>query len=209
LTLLDHARVQSRPKDPTTDAADPIADAGIGALTGSLASGDDAAYREFHRRYFDRLYRLLLILTRGQETDAREALQDLLCRVARHARRFEHEEVFWCWLVRLARCAVLDAGRKRHRYWRLLTDYARRWLPLHSQPVPDQDYQLETLLIDCVNELDPTDRALVEGKYFSRRSTLELARETGLSPRAVESRLFRLRNRLRQQLLHRLRQDPP
>jgi RNA polymerase sigma-70 factor (ECF subfamily) len=197
------------PEELATDAKPSIDGDDIGALTRSLATGDDDAFREFHRRYFDRLYRLLLILTRGQETEAREALQDVLCRVARRARRFDRKEVFWCWLVMLARSAVLDAGRKRHRYWRLLTDYARRWLPVQSQPVPDQDHQLETLLLACVNELDPAERALVEGKYFSRCSTLELARQNGLTPRAVESRLFRLRNRLHQELLQRLRQDPP
>jgi len=62
-----------------------------------------------------------LVLCRGQETEAREALQDTLCRVARHVRRFD-----------------------------------------------DHDQQFEALLIECVGELDPADRSLVEGKYFSR-----------------------------------------
>jgi RNA polymerase sigma factor (sigma-70 family) len=178
------------------------------ALTCGLAAGDDDAFREFHRHYFDRLYRLLLLLCRGAETEARDALQDTLCRVARHARRFDREDVFWCWLVALARSAVRDAGRKRHRYWKLLTEYARRWLPVHVDPDPDHDRQLDTLLSACLDELDPADRALVEGKYLSRLSVGELARQTGLTERAVESRLFRLRRQLRKQMLLRLREDP-
>jgi RNA polymerase sigma-70 factor, ECF subfamily len=190
-----------------TAAAAPSAGEGIRVMTGRMALGDDDAFREFHRLYFDRLYRLLLLLCHGQETEAREALQETFCRVARHARRFEDEKVFWCWLVALARSAVFDAGRKRHRYWKLLTDYARRWLPVQSQPVPDHDRQLEALLFACLDELDPADRAIIEGKYFSRRSTAELARETGLTARAVESRLFRLRELLRNRVLMRLRRD--
>ena len=189
------------------DAGNRPAGEGIAVLTRGLALGDDDAFREFHGRYFDRLYRLLLVLCRGQEAEAREALQETLCRVARYARRFEHEDVFWCWLVALARSAVRDAGRKRHRYWKLLTAYARRWLPVEDQPIPDCDRELEEALLACVNELEPADRALIEGKYFSGRSTVELARETGLTARAVESRLFRLRALLRKRMLIRLRQD--
>ncbi|MCL4177615.1 MAG: sigma-70 family RNA polymerase sigma factor [Verrucomicrobia bacterium] len=183
-------------------------DASIGALTRRLARGEEEAYREFHRDYFDRLYRLLLVLCRGQETEAREALQDTLCRVARHVRRFDDPEIFWCWLGVLARSAARDAGRKRRRYWRLLVDYAQRWLPVERSPADDHDQQLEALLLECLAELDPTDRRLVEGKYFSRRSIGELARDTGLTERAMESRLFRVRGQLRECLLFKLRKDP-
>ena len=183
----------------------------MGRLARSRAGwhrGEEEAYREFHRDYFDRLYRLLLVLCRGQETEAREALQDTLCRVARTVRRFDDPEIFWCWLGVLARSAARDAGRKRRRYWRWLVDYAQRWLPVERSPADDHDQQLEALLLECLAELDPADRRLVEGKYFSRRSIGELARDTGLTERAMESRLFRLRGQLRESLLCKLRKDP-
>ncbi len=183
-------------------------DGSIGALTRRLARGEEESYREFQRDYFDRLYRLLLVLCRGQETEAREALQDTLCRVARTVRRFDDPEIFWCWLGVLARSAARDAGRKRRRYWRWLVDYAQRWLPVERSPADDHDQQLEALLLECLAELDPADRRLVEGKYFSRRSIGELARDTGLTERAMESRLFRLRGQLRESLLCKLRKDP-
>ena len=185
-----------------------FADQAIATLTRDLARGDDDAFREFHRLYFDRLFRLALVLCRGREPEARDALQEVFCRVARHARRFEREEVFWCWLVALTRSAVFDAGRKRHRYWKLLTDYAQRWLPVQTPQDADHDHVLEAQLIACLEELDTTDRALIEGKYLSRRSMSELARQTELTERAVESRLFRLRQLLRKRLLLRLRKDP-
>ena len=61
---------------------------GIAALTRRLATGDEAAFREFHGRYFDRLYRFLLVVTRGQEHAAQDALQETMLRVARYAREF-------------------------------------------------------------------------------------------------------------------------
>ncbi len=176
-------------------------------LTRGLAKGDEGAYREFHRRYFDRLYGLALVLTRGREVEAREAVQETLCRVARHARRFDREEVFWCWLVALARSAVRDAGRRQSRYWRLLRACARDWAPVVSQGTPEENGVLEDLVMACVGELEPADRRLVEAKYGGRRTTRDLAAETGLTERAVESRLFRLRGHLREQVLRRLRED--
>lgn len=181
----------------------------IQALTRGLAAGEEAAFREFHRVYFDRLYRLLLGLSRGAEAHARDALQETFCRVARYARTFADEEVFWCWLVAIARSAVRDAGRKHHRYWALLEDYARRWLPLHVEPEVDHPECLNRFLDDCLAELEPDDRTLVEEKYLNQTSTRDLAQSVGLSERAVESRLLRLRRRLRERLLDRLRQDQP
>ena len=62
-------------------------------LTRRLAAGDEAAFREFHQRYFDRLYQFLLVVAHGQEHEAQEALQLTLLRVLRYARVFESD----CW----------------------------------------------------------------------------------------------------------------
>jgi hypothetical protein len=69
----------------------------IQTLTHRLTAGDEEAFREFHGRYFDRLFRHLLGLTRGDEDEAKEALQETLIRVAKYVRRFDDEGVFWCW----------------------------------------------------------------------------------------------------------------
>jgi DNA-directed RNA polymerase specialized sigma24 family protein len=86
---------------------------GVVSLTLRLAGGDEEAFREFHTLYFDRLYQFLLVVTRGQEHEAQEALQETMLRVARYARGFETEEAFWSWLKVVARSAARDAGRKQ------------------------------------------------------------------------------------------------
>ena len=48
----------------------------IAALTGRLAAGDEAAFREFHAAYFPRLFRYLIVCARGDEEAARDALQE-------------------------------------------------------------------------------------------------------------------------------------
>jgi RNA polymerase sigma-70 factor (ECF subfamily) len=179
-------------------------------LTRGLAAGEEEAFREFHRRYFNPLFRCLLVLTRGQEHEAEEALQETLCRVAKYARPFVREEVFWCWLMAVARSAARDAGRKRRRYRLLLQHYALRWLPAQPAVADEADDLLAEGLRACLAALPAADRALVEAKYLRARNVRDLAHETGLTEKAVESRLRRLRRLLREQLLRRLRlEDSP
>jgi len=49
-------------------------DASVAALTARLVTGEEAAWREFHDRYFNRLLRYLLVVSRGDEDAARDSL---------------------------------------------------------------------------------------------------------------------------------------
>jgi RNA polymerase sigma-70 factor, ECF subfamily len=180
---------------------------GIAALTIGMASGNEDAFRRFHTLYFDRLLRYHIVIARGDEDAAHEALQETFMRVVRHARRFDKEEAFWSWLTVLCRSAAVDGGRKRQRYWNLIANYARSLVapaPATSA-VPDDADSLCDILNECLLDLSAEDRRLVEGKYFQRASTRELAEESGLTERAVESRLFRAREELRRKISGRLK----
>jgi RNA polymerase sigma factor (sigma-70 family) len=178
-------------------------------LTVALAARDEEAFREFHSGYFDRLHRYLLVVTRGDEEAARDALQETFTRVARHARPFDAEEKFWSWLTVLARSAAADAGRKRRSYWRLLTNYALSWMPSQAagNESEEADEHLQALLLEGLSELRGDDRALIEGKYLRGASVRELAAQSNLTEKAVESRLARARRQLREQLFRRLKNE--
>jgi RNA polymerase sigma-70 factor (ECF subfamily) len=178
----------------------------IPLLTAALAKGDENAFRKFHELYFDRLFRYHVVIARGDESAAGDALQETFLRVVRNVRRFENEDTFWSWLTVLCRSAAADGGRKRSRYWKLLADYARSLIT----PAPTNkssgeiDEKLYDIVAQSLGELDENDRSLVEGKYFRRASMKELSSETGLTERAVESRLLRARRELREKILTKL-----
>ena len=77
-----------------------------------MARGDQNAYRRFYELYFDRLLRYMLVVT-GNEQAAREALHSTMLRVARHARRFDSEAVFWRWLTVLGRSSAAGKAAAR------------------------------------------------------------------------------------------------
>lgn len=177
----------------------------VAKLTRRLAAGEEAAFREFHELYFNRLYQFLLVVTRGQEQEAQDALQETLLRVVRYVRRFESDEVFWSWLKVVARTAARDGGRQRRRYFHLLQNFARRRRNDDHESLATDDNRLSALLDESLEELDPPDRRLLAGKYLDGETIKELAALTGLTDKAVESRLGRLRRRVRELMLKKLR----
>jgi RNA polymerase sigma-70 factor (ECF subfamily) len=188
----------------TPSSASDANSADISLLTRRLAAGDESAFREFHARYFDRLYRFLLVVTRGHEDAAQEALQQTLLRVARHAREFSDEDIFWSWLKAVARNAALDGGRKRRRYLALL----ERFTFLRPSPeaaAGESDERWREVLDEALAEMSDEDRALIAGKYLEGARVRELAGDTGLTEKTVEARLFRLRRELADRILRKLR----
>jgi RNA polymerase sigma-70 factor (ECF subfamily) len=176
----------------------------VAQLTRRLAAGDEAAFRQFHAEYFDRLYRFLLVATHGHEQEAQEALQQTFLRLVRHVRVFESEEVFWGWLKAVARSAARDGNRKLRRYSALLQRFA---VTLHfgrlKGEFSDGD-RLPTLLDESLAELLPQERKLLEAKYLEGFTVKELSLQTGLTEKAVESRLERLRQALKRRMLRKL-----
>jgi RNA polymerase sigma-70 factor (ECF subfamily) len=172
-------------------------------LTRRLAARDEAAFRDFHELYFSRLHRFLIVVTLGQEQDAEEALQETFLRVVRHAREFEDELEFWCWLKAVARSAARDGGRKRRRYLALLARFTQRQVPRVTPPELE-DSKLLSALAESLDELPVHDRRLLEQKYFEGAQVRELAAASGISEKAMESRLLRLRRDLKTRLLRKL-----
>ena len=173
-----------------------------------MAQGEEAAYRAFYDAYFDRLFRYLLVVTAGDEDAAREALQSALVRVVRHIKLFPSDTVFWSWLTVLARSALSDQNRKKRRYLAFLDRFI--WHTRAQQGAsndPEADAKLARLLESSLGVLPFDERRLVEAKYFDRRPVRDLAEELNLSEKAVESRLVRIRQKLKTAILDGLRRE--
>jgi RNA polymerase sigma factor (sigma-70 family) len=178
----------------------------VADVTSAMARGNEAAFRQFFAAYFDRLLRYLLVVAGGREDLAREALQGTLIRVARHVRAFPSEAVFWSWLTVLARSALIDEERKRHRYRRMIEAFGDSQSIEPSDPAPEEK-RLGELLVSALADLSPDERELIEAKYMNQQTVREIAQTSGASEKAIESRLTRVRRHLRDELLSRLWQS--
>ncbi len=173
-----------------------------------MAGGNEAAYRQFYDAYFDRLLRYLLVVTGGNEEAAREALQLALVRVVRHVRVFESEEKFWSWLTVLARSALADESRKRRRYFAFLDRFTRHQVTgPFAMDNGEADHQLRALLESKLTALPEDERQLIEQKYILRQSVREIADGQQTTEKAVESRLSRVRHKLKNAVLAELKNE--
>lgn len=185
------------------DERQPAPDFDIGTLTRGLARGDEGCFDRFYAAYAERLYRYLVVLRPQDEGLVQEAFQDAMLRVTRYAREFAAEEVFWCWLTRVARTALIDLLRRRQAAPGTVTPELLERL---ADPSAEEQHlpRLLELLREALQTLASADRALVEARYFEQRSHDDLASAGHTTVRAVESRLFRLRAQLRAFVLGRL-----
>jgi RNA polymerase sigma-70 factor (ECF subfamily) len=181
----------------------------VATLTRRMVEGDEMAYRAFYDAYFGRLSRYLLVVAGGNEDAMNEALQGTLMRVVRHIKVFQSEEVFWSWLTVLARSALADETRKRRRYFSFLNRFTRHAeVELDGANFNRADERLQILLEQKVASLPPDEQKLIGQKYFARRAIREIASEQQTTEKAVESKLSRIRRKLKDAVLAELNHEP-
>lgn len=164
----------------------------VGRLTAGLVKGDDRAYQDFFAAYARRLLFYNLALCNGDEESARELLQQAMIRVAKYARLFDDEEALWSWLTVIARSCWIDERRKRKRYTTVL-DFFRR----QQQPEAIELSDPAEVFSELLDSLSPDDRELLEDKYVAGLSVREIAAARDTTEKAIESKLSRLREKLR------------
>ena len=193
-----------REQDLNSQANSAAAAADIRALTRAVRRGDADAFSRFYDLYSFRLYKFLLVLARGDETEASEVCQAVFIKLAKRCDAFDDERRLWAWLSVLAKNTFIDHCRSRQRW--------NRFVPLDALPTEpndheNPDYRLGEILREALAALPPDERELIPAAYVDKRPLRELADEAGQTYKAVESRLGRLRQKLKEQLLKDLRHE--
>jgi len=186
----------------------PIPDAErIRSMTARMATGDETAFKEFYECYCDRLFRYLLVLTRGNEDLSRDLLQATMTKIVRSGREFREEARLWNWLAVVARNSFIDALRRTRRAPQLVPLMADDAAEMPTAPAEESDAPLFEALDRCLTELSDDDRALIEAFYFKGGSHQSVARQENTTPKAVEGKLARVRQKLRAAIFRQLRYE--
>jgi len=175
----------------------------------SAACAQASKQRDVLREVFDRsagaLYRFVLVRVGGNRDVADDLLQQTCCEAARHPRPPDGRDACEAWLRGIARNLVRRHWRNHKREADVipLEDAAlanRLADDLESRPLPpDVLIQQEsvTQLLLALTSLSAADQSLIVDYYFEQRPQAVIARELGVSEKSVESRLYRVRGRLR------------
>lgn len=188
-----------------------VLETAVTAVAPSLTIRREEPRSERLRRVFERtcdgLYRFILIRAGNDRHAADELLQET-CEIAAGHRRFPwDEDACEAWLRGIARNLL-----KKH--WRQAAK--RRALPLHgartsrelaealeSGPLPSEALthdETVSQLMRAITALPAAEQRLIFEFYFDERPTVQIAGDLGVSVKSVESRLYRIRSRLRAEL---------
>ena len=164
-------------------------------LMASIAGGDEAALQALLRR-FTPLFLYILRPILPDERDREECLADISLRIWQGAGSFDGAKgSLNGWLTALTRNAALNRARAKG------TEDA----PLEDT-VPHGDGSAEEALLQkdrreqirmAIQSLSREEEQLFFRKYYYCQSTAQIAAELGITERAAEGRLYRLRQRLR------------
>jgi RNA polymerase sigma factor (sigma-70 family) len=181
-----------------------------GELAASLQAGNDAALNALIERYREPLFRFLFRYTRD-ETAARDLAQETFVRAYFNIGSFTNGRRFSTWLFQIALNLSRDRARSKHgrRAWLHLPFFNGRADDEIELEVPDRSVgpstQLElTEATDAVRKaidaLPDELRATFVLSVLEERSQQDTAEILGITPKAVETRIYRARRILAQQL---------
>jgi RNA polymerase sigma factor (sigma-70 family) len=203
---MDHAEPALPQELPATGALAFALD-DVPGLTAALKRGEGAAFTWLHCEWSSRISRYSFALAAGDDAFASEIAQSTWLRIVRHMRVLDNEQALWCWIACAARHAAADLRRKGGRYQRALARFKDWWSPSDDSTATDDISSLMSAMESALAQLSAEENLLVEGRYFSGESLETIGMRLAISSRAVEGRLARLRQRLREEIANQLRQQ--
>lgn len=133
--------------------------------------------------------------------DREECLSEVVLRVWERVDQFDPQRGSWnAWLTALTRNTALNRVRHNRRFpaGAEVDEHTPSPAPTPEEALLRQERAEEVRR--AVSALSKGEQALFYRKYYYLQSTAQIAAELGLSPRAVEGRLYRLRAHLRKAL---------
>jgi RNA polymerase sigma-70 factor (ECF subfamily) len=173
-----------------------------------LVDGREAALDELMRRHGERLYHYLIRVLQD-ETEAEDLAQETFARVFLNRSKFRADKKFSTWLYTIATNLARDRIRHRSRHPAISMDATEESdlglkdiLPA-SGPNPTEKLELEERVAAVRRALAalPEDlRVPLVLAEYEGQSHGEIAAVLECSPKAVEMRIYRARQRLRELL---------
>ena len=160
-----------------------------------IAGGDQLAMQTLFVRHRVALYRWLLRLV-GDEALAEDLLSDVFLDVWRHAAKFEVRSSVSTWLLAIARHKAMSALRRRTND--PLDDEIMAEIPdnADSAEVILQKQDDIAVLRQCLTQLSPAHREIIDLVYYHEKSIAEVAEIIGAPQNTVKTRMFYARKRV-------------
>lgn len=162
-----------------------------------LSAGDAEGVTLLQKQYGPMVRYIVRGILRDAQ-DAEECVSDVFLRVWERFSAFDRAKgTLAAWVTAIARNAAVDRLRRRRAPDETWDEQDG------ASPSPEEEVlrrERTRLLQKTVDALGAEEQVLFYRKYYYLQSTAQIAAEMGLTERAVEGRLYRLRRRLQKAL---------
>ena len=164
-----------------------------------IRNRDEKGMEELLRHYGPLMRYIIAPILQNPE-DREECLSDVAMRVWNGIAQFDPARGKWnAWLTAIARNTALNRARKN------AGETAQEIPPeTPSQEISPEESLLKKersmALVRALLQLSSNEKTLFYRKYYYMQSTEQIASEMGLSLRAVEGKLYRIKKKLRKML---------
>ena len=164
-------------------------------LVALIAQRDKRALQSLYSRHHVRVYRFALRFL-NDEAAAEDAVSEVFIDVWRQAERFEGRSQVTTWLLAIARNKALSVLRRRSA--EELDDEVAEFIedPSDNPEIAMQKTQRASLLQDCLTQLSPAHREIVDLVYYHEKTVEEVAEIISVPANTVKTRMFYARKRI-------------
>src|SRR4051794_20690986 len=165
------------------------------ALVLSIATGDKQALQVLFGRHNVRVYRFVLRFL-NDEAAAEDLVSEVFFDVWRQADRFESRSQVSTWLMAIARNKALTVLRRRTT--EELDEEVAEFIedPADNPEVTMQKTQRSAVLQECLGQLSPAHREIIDLVYYHEKTIDEVAEIIGVPQNTVKTRMFYARKRI-------------
>ena len=165
------------------------------ALVARIAQRDKQALQLLYSRHHVRIYRFALRFL-NDEAAAEDTVSEVFIDVWRQAERFEGRSQVTTWLLAIARNKALSLLRRRSS--EELDDEVAEFIedPSDNPEVAMLKSQRASVLQDCLTQLSPAHREIVDLVYYHEKSVEEVAEIISVPANTVKTRMFYARKRI-------------
>jgi RNA polymerase sigma-70 factor (ECF subfamily) len=181
---------------PASPARVPAAqDTSDETLVALIAQRDKRALQQLYSRHHIRIYRFALRFL-NDEAAAEDTVSEVFIDVWRQAERFEGRSQVTTWLLAIARNKALSLLRRRSS--EELDDEVAEFIedPSDNPEVAMLKSQRASVLQDCLTQLSPAHREIVDLVYYHEKSVEEVAEIIAVPANTVKTRMFYARKRI-------------
>ena len=179
------------------------------AFVSRVLAGDQGAFDEFFRQYFDRLYRFALVRLRYDRDATEDIVQQTLCKAMEKLHSYRGEAALFTWLCQICRHSIADwhrAGDRSDRHHVPFEDSEEVRAALESLGAFGIEHdpqhaalrgEIGRLVQVILDHLPDHYGDVLEWKYVQGLSVAEIAQRLRIGPKAAESLLTRAREAFR------------